>query len=141
MRILLRILVAGLTFCIGLLSSASAKLPMTLLVSLVFFFGFPVIIGAIVVYRGALAKRQWRPAIGKGFLAVFLWLFPSPFLLVVNLLAAFEPMGQQGVEPLTFPFNVTVVILTAAYGLVGFALCIWVWRPDKENHWLLRSSQ
>jgi hypothetical protein len=72
-----RFITAILTFTIGVAAPAATDLPLSLILSLLLLFAIPLIIFGIILYQGMILKYDWRSAIGKGFLAIFLWLFPS----------------------------------------------------------------
>ena len=139
MRIFARIMIAGLTFGFSIGLTAAAKLPLALLISLVFFFLIPLIISSIVLYQGSLLKKAWRPAIGKGFLAIFLWLFPSLIIVVGNLFFYAESLDHQKTYGQPLAPSVILLGLSGAYCLAGLALCRWVNNYDEGNHWLLNN--
>ena len=141
MRIFARPLFACLTFGLGVGVTSVAKLPLTLIMSLVSFFGVSLMISAIVFYQGAFLKKAWRPAIGKGFLAVFLWLFPSLIIVVGNFLFYAMSLEHQKNHAQPLAPGVMLLVLTGAYCLAGLALCRWVSNYDDGNHWLLNNHE
>ncbi|HSE23664.1 MAG TPA: hypothetical protein VLB68_18490 [Pyrinomonadaceae bacterium] len=118
-----------------------AKLPLALIMSLVSFFGVPLMISAIVLYQGAFLQKAWRQAIGKGFLAVFLWLFPSVIIVVGNLLFYGMSLEHQKNHGQPLAPGVMFSFLTGACCVAGLAFCRWVSNYDEGNHWLLNNHE
>jgi hypothetical protein len=85
MKFVFRSAIALLTFLIGVATTV-CLLPLAVYSSLLLLFLIPLTIAGIVVYQGAYLKKAWRPALGKGFLALLLWYFPSHFPAFVSLL-------------------------------------------------------
>src|SRR3712207_3109358 len=86
---------ALLTFALGVASTGAVILPLASIISLLFLFGVPLFIAGTVFYQGAILGSKWRPVIGKGFLAIFLWLLPSPIVALANLLYWIDPADGE----------------------------------------------
>lgn len=141
MSILSRLIIAGLTFCLGLGLSLLPERSGPFVLSLAFFVLMPIASMSIVVYQGAYLKKAWRPAIGKAILAIFLWLFPSPIILVGTLVFWLDPFYFESSVPETIASRLWLCLWIGAYGVVGVRLCCWVNRYEAGGHWLLRSNQ
>ena len=141
----LKIIVALLAFALGVISTVVNGLSFISMISLLVLFGIPLIIVGIVIYHGAILKNEWRPFIGKGFFAIFIWFFPSAFCAVVNLIywiekadGVFYHTERQGIErviSLMFPIGLTII-----YASFGVGICLWVKRNKIREHWLLRKT-
>ena len=137
--ILFRLIVAFLTFSIGIATTVIIDLPLALLFSLLLLFLIPLTIIGIVLYQGTYLKKEWRPAIGKGFLAMFLWLFPSKIVVLVNLFSLMDGLHAEPLSRETLMPKLIISSLTISYALVGFGLCCWVRRYSVGKHWLLNN--
>jgi hypothetical protein len=139
-RLLFRFIVASLTLAIGLGCSLVPQRSMPFFLSLAFFLLMPIVSISMVIYQGAYLRKAWRPAIGKAFLAVLLWLFPSPFFLLCTLFVWLDPPAVRSSFAETITVELVPLLLTAAYGAIGLSLCCWVKRYELGDHWLLRNS-
>ena len=133
-------MVASVTFILGIGVTSAANLPLNLTIALVAFLGVPIIASSIVVYQGAWLQKPWRPAIGKAFLATFIWLFPSLIVVVGNLIAYLDSLDPQPLFQYTFRSSVVLFLLNGTYAFIGWTLCRWVRRYDAGNHFLLRND-
>jgi hypothetical protein len=142
----LNLIVALLTFALGVASTFAVKVPPASTISLLFMFAVPSVIVGTVMYQGAVLGAGWRPVIGKGFLAIFLWLFPSYLVAGLNLLywvirldgETFGSAGPTAFEALML--HAVAILFSIAYGLAGVGLCLWVRRRSVGRHWLLRDG-
>jgi hypothetical protein len=139
--ILFRLIIAILTFSIGVAVTVITDLPLALLLSLSLLFLIPLIIIGIVLYQGAYLKKEWRPAIGKGFLAIFLWLYPSIVVVLVNLFSWMNGFQARSLTRKTLLGKLIISSFTVVYALSGFALCWWVKRYSVGKHWLLNNQR
>jgi hypothetical protein len=129
----IRITVALLTFTVGIILTIKTNLPIALMSFLVILFAIPLIILAIVIYRVMQCRSDLRPALGKGLLAVVLWLtIPSLLMLQINVGYILTDSHLQPVNVETILTKLTILILTIAYIFVGAALCYWVNRLDNN---------
>jgi hypothetical protein len=134
--------VALLTFTLGRLAVATASLPFFFLCFALVGVGVVAAIVALVVYQGAVLKREWRPVIGKGTLSLLFWVFPSLWLLCFNLMFYVRETTDWDGRPLPRPveeglgssFDTLLMLsFTLVYGLMGAGLCLWVKAPESER--------
>ena len=139
MTLLARLIVFVFTFSAGVLFYVTPSIPLAFLILLL--IGIPSIITSIVIYQGLYLKYPWRPAIGKGFLAIFLWLFSSLIIVVfaAHAILMLDPVEKTDIS--TQAFTISLWINTLPYTTLGVALCHWVNRRSDQNHWLLRNNQ
>jgi hypothetical protein len=144
-RICSHLIIALLTFALGVASTEAVTLLLASIISLLFLFGVPLFIVGTVLHHGAILKSEWRPFIGKGFLAIFLWLLPSPIVILANLIYWIDPANREALYRVEHTMSekvvwqLTVSIFTIVYCSVGAGLCLWVKRRKISEHWLLRN--
>ncbi|HEX8251076.1 MAG TPA: hypothetical protein VF599_23075 [Pyrinomonadaceae bacterium] len=140
------LVLAALTLALGIASTKMVFLPFVSIISLLFLLGVPLVIVITVIRHGVVLKSEWRPFIGKGFYAIFLWLLPSLVVALVNFIYWSDRTGSEVFyrpEPTIseqVAGNLIVFVLTTVYCATGAGLCLWVKRHKINDHWLLRNK-
>ena len=126
-------IVALATFSIGSALSLTDFYPVVLFSPVAIFFLFHVLLLGVVIHGLVVRENNRSQVIGKGILAVIVWLAPSliSFFISLGYIMRFIREGTGGHKS---SFALVVIAATSVfYGLLGWGLCCWVKSPGNEG--------
>lgn len=129
----IRPIIARLTWSIGVALSLTDFYPSVLFSPAALFFLFHALLLGVVIHQLIVRKDNRRQVIGKGILAIIIWLVPSlmTFFISWGYMSRFM-YGEIGLNRSLLPL-VVIAATSVVYGLAGWGLCRWVKSPRNEG--------
>ena len=124
-------IVSLVAFLIGVLLSKVDVYAAVIFSPFAIFLLFHLVLLVVVLRQLVVREVNRSQVIGKGILAVIVWLVPSLVVFSITLSYMIR-LANEEFERTPFPIVVTGVT-TILYGLVGWGLFRWVRNPDNEG--------
>jgi hypothetical protein len=123
---------ALLTFSIGVALSLTDFYPIVLFSPVALFFLFHALLLGVVIHQLIVRKDNRRQVVGKGILAVIVWLVPSLMTFFISSEYMWGFLHDEVGSDRSLFALVVIAATSVVYGLAGWGLCRWVKNPRNE---------